>query len=266
MNKLRVLRSIVRKNVPLGLSAIAVVGVVATGYFAVKAGEKCSRKKAIESAKKDISNALKLDKKPIVESQHEWTAYAAPVIMGAGTIFCIVGAQANNYKRIAALTATVLASKKSLGAYKGKIQEIAGDDIYEKVCHSVIADEMPMQAPDNPNAPTRPDFDGFTDSSRILCYESAGKRYFYTTIDELHTAELNLNQQYTQDGVVSVNDFYRWLGLSQDKKYDGIGWYMEDEGTMFLPFSHYAALTPSGKPCYVVEFLSDPCADFLDYI
>lgn len=265
MNKLRMLKGVLRKNMPLGLSAIAVVGVVATGYFAVKAGEKCSREKAVESIKKDISNALKLEKKPIVETDHEWTVYAAPVIMGAGTIFCIVGAQANNYKRIAALTATVLASQKSLDTYKDKVRDVAGDDIYDKVRHAVIADEMPSEeGPTNPLCPESGD--GYTDSSRILCYESAGKRYFYSTMTDLHTAELNLNQQYTQDGIVSVNDFYRWLGLPEEKKYDNIGWYMEDEGTMFIPFNHYAALTPSGKPCYVVEFLNEPCADYLDYI
>lgn len=265
MNKFRMLKGILRKNVPLGLSAIAVVGVVATGYFAVKAGEKCSRKKAVETLKQDISNTLKLEKKPIVETKHEWAVYAAPVIMGAGTIVCICGAQMKNYKRIAALTGAMVASRKSLETYVEKAKSYVGSDICEEIHKSVIAEEMPTdEAPTNPFVPDCSD--GFTDSSQILCYDTAGKRYFYSTITDLHTAELNLNQQFTQDGIVSVNDFYRWLDLPQAKKYDGIGWYMEDEGTMFLPFNHYAALTPSGKPCYVVEFLNEPCADYLDYI
>lgn len=105
MQKLKIDRILTAKI----LTGVACVGVVVTGYFAIKRGEKVTKK--IEETKAELETDENKDKSKLEVSARYISRVApviAPVVIAGGiTEACIIGAQILSLKEIAALTGTV---------------------------------------------------------------------------------------------------------------------------------------------------------------
>lgn len=72
------------------------------------------------------------------------------------------------------------------------------------------------------------DFDEEDEKVRMF-YDVYSDRYFRSTISRVLEAEYHINRNFVLGGIVSVADFYSFLGLSYEDGGDDYVWVMEDD-------------------------------------
>lgn len=119
-----------RKHGGTILAVAASVGVVATAIETGRATTKAKHLLAVDEALRTYNE----DEQGIVEEpptkkeivQTCWKAYVPAVILGGGTIACILGSNALNKKQIASLTAAYMALGRTYQTYRQKVIENIG--------------------------------------------------------------------------------------------------------------------------------------------
>lgn len=184
---IKINRSIIR----LGLTIIGMVGVPITSWLSVKGHEKAKN----------------------VEDKKEKMKYYIPAVI-SGVITCgsIGMSHHAGSKEIAALTATATYAITN----RNKLQEMAkpllGEDKIKEVEQASI-DSLP---------------DNFlvehTGKGSTKFLEISSGRMFYSSINDVIQAEKRLNEDLMKGYAVCLNDFYRYLGISQTEAGDRFGW------------------------------------------
>lgn len=107
------------RALPVILSVVSSVGVVATSYFVAKvtpkANERIKKAKETNSKKKIILETIK--------------GYKVPIIIGSATIASIVSGTIISKRIEASLSATAIMLDTTLRKYKGKVKELVGDKV-----------------------------------------------------------------------------------------------------------------------------------------
>ena len=119
-----------RKHGGTILAVAASVGVVATAIETGRATTKAKHLLAVDEALRTYNE----DEHGIVEEpptkkeivQTCWKAYVPAMILGGGTIACILGSNALNKKQIASLTAGYMALGKAYQEYRSEVAERIG--------------------------------------------------------------------------------------------------------------------------------------------
>ena len=124
-----------RKNAPTILSTIGGVGVVATAVMAVKATPKALA--LIEQA--EAEKGEKLTKLEVVKTAS--VVYIPSVLVGAGTIACIFGANVLSKRQQAALMSAYALLDSSYKEYKAKTIELYGEDANNNIKDSIAKDK-----------------------------------------------------------------------------------------------------------------------------
>ena len=239
-------QSSLHKHGPEILTGIGVAGMITTTVLAVRATPK-----ALELIEETRQTERKDKLTPVETVKAAWKPYLPAAITGLVSVACIVGASSVNVKRNAALTAAYTLSETARAEYREKVLETLGER-KEKVIREKIADEQIAKNPVEENKIY------VTDSkSHTLCFEPISARYFYSDMDEIRTAVLNLNEKMQNDpfGYLSLNDFYDELKLEQTSVGDSLGWNIS-KGLIRLDF--HARLTQQGDPCIVIDYENKP--------
>lgn len=114
-----------------------------------------------------------------------WKAYVPAVILGGGTIACILGSNALNKKQLASMTAAYMALGKTYQEYRRQVAERWGTDTEKDVWK------------DAQSVTKEPTSDMKTE--KLLCYEPISKRYFHATEAELTDAFYTINRSFAVD-------------------------------------------------------------------
>lgn len=117
------------------LTGFTVGGVVLTGFEVHKATLKADeflRINGYDQANPDTQKVLKLEAAKF---------YIRPVVTGAATIGCAVGANYINHEKIAGLAAICTAAETALNEKDGKIKELMGEKALDKIDDEVLADK-----------------------------------------------------------------------------------------------------------------------------
>lgn len=184
-----------------------------------------------------------------------WKFYIPAVVLGGGTIACILGSNALNKKQIASLTAAYMALGKTYQEYRRQVVERWGSDAEKDVWKDAQSiKEEPTKA---------------MTEEKLLCYEPISKRYFHATEVELTDAFYHMNRDFALEGEVSMNHLYNYLGLDYLPEGDTTGWsadYLANEWEYYwIDFQYYKQTTDDGLEVYYVDAFQPPIENYIDY-
>ena len=237
-----------RKHGGTILAVAASVGVVAT---AIETGRATTKAQHILEVGKELTKFNEDEfggtegpptKKQIVLMC--WKAYVPAVILGGGTIACILGSNALNKKQIASLTAAYMALGKTYQTYRAQVRRTIGDQQENEIFETAKSIEMAEKDQTVKNAATE----------KLLCYDPIGKRYFHATEAELLTA---------------FYDVYGYLNLDFIPELHGRGWSIDYMSKMWdncwIDFSYAKQQTDDGLEVYYVTAFEEPIEDYLNF-
>ena len=107
----------------------------------------------------------------------------------------------------------------------------------------------------------------------ITFYDGLSERYFESTIISVEEAEANLNRLFAYNDYVSINEFYKLLGLPEVEWGDCVGWYKHGD-LKWIDFEHIKSdvneceeTGQSDMECYLIMPFDMPDeTDFLNYV
>lgn len=241
-----------KKNAPTILTCVGAVGVVATTVAAVKATPK-----AIDILKREK------EEKGEELTKLEVAKYAAPVyiptmLLGAGTIACIFGANMLNKQKQASLMSAYALLDRSYKDYRNKVEEMYGDGT-----NSEIRGELAKDKYDKDDI-----IDEDEDDGKILFYDEFSQRYYRATSETVLRAEYEINKQLSDYGSAYLNDYYDLLGIDRVDYGDHLGWssaqMYETFWDSWLHFHKTKVVMDDGLECWIINF-TEPFVNFADY-
>lgn len=229
MQKLKIDRILTAKI----LTGAACVGVIVTGYFAIKRGEKVMKK--VEETKAELEAEENKDKSKL-EVSARYISRVAPVIApvavaGGITEACIIGAQILSLKEIAALTGTISYLVANRKALEEAICELpGGKEALEKAKAKVAkmtAEKKIEEAEKKPKTPWKHQNIEETGLGNELCLEEWSGRLFRCSPEKVQKAWDDFNDMrdegmdlpFTDNGDMnlpvcsSYNDIYTSINL-----------------------------------------------------
>lgn len=235
-----------KSNSPAILTGLAVAGVIATSIFVAKAVIKADKAVEVLKEEQHMDEEDKLPAKVIVKTT--WKHFVPPVIMGGLTIACIVGAQAINTKRLAALTALYSISEKTLKEY----QDAATEEQHKKVTDKLTQDANVDCDWDSARM-TQGGVDRFVDYL-------TGQPFFSSAV-AIKEGVSDFNNRLCVDGSCSLNELYEILGIDTCGIGDTCGWGIGDHLTVSLS----SRMDSRGHPVGVVSFRPEPRYSYNDW-
>lgn len=250
------MKEFLRCNSSTILTCIGAVGVVATAVMAVKATPRALE--CIEEAREEKGEEL--TKFEVVNVAGP--AYIPAVITGAATVACIFGANVISKRNQASLMSAYALLDNSYKEYRKKVEELYGEDANQRIRAEIAKDKYTGDG-------------NLEDDSKELFYDYYSGRFFESTREAVGRAEYATNRQLYVDGCVSLNDYYRYLGLEPLPEYDELGWTCQQLEEMYwhpwIDFDHEETEVDesfdghTGLGCTIVSILQDPVMGYLDY-
>ena len=251
----RNLRTSLSKHSPEILIGIGITGVITTTVLAVKATPKAMQ---LIEAKKHELEVEKLT--PVETVKTTWKCYIPAAISGAVSIACIVGSHSVNARRNAALATAYKLSETAFAEYRDKTLDTIGEK-KERAIRDKIAEKHVQE---NPVDRTQIIVTG---NGQTLCLDPLSHRYFYSSKDKIDRVVNKLNYEistspFDTDGV-TLNDFYREIGIPGTMTGDGLGWNLR---TGLIEYHPGSQIVPEGEehegePCLVIDFTNPPKYD-----
>ena len=128
-----------KKYSPVALSCVASVGVIVTVVTAVKATPKAVELVKADSRKNHDGDPYAYTKKEAFMSA--WKCYIPTAAFGLSTIACIMGANALNSRKQAALTSAYALINQSYKEYKDKLKELYGEEAHNAIVDSIVSEK-----------------------------------------------------------------------------------------------------------------------------
>lgn len=246
----------VKRNASTILTCVGAVGVVATSVMAVKATPKVLS--IIDKAEEEKGDKLTKWEKVKMAGP----AYIPAVLMGAGTIACIFGANIISKRQQATLMSAYALLDSSYKEYKNKVDELYGEEAGEKIREEIAKDKYTGDVE-------------LSDDDKELFYDFFSGRYFNATKEAVLRAEYELNRELYVNGYACVNTFYECLNNSDVRprpEYDELGWTCGQLESMYwhtwIEFEHtetnvdaYEEDEYHGLPCTIIYMPLEPVID-----
>lgn len=250
----------VKRNSSTILTCMGGVGVVTTSVMAVKATPKALT--LLEQAKEEKGEDLTTVETVIVAGP----SYIPAALVGFGTIACIFGANALNKRQQAALMSAYALVENSYKEYRYKLKELYGEEAHEEIVEAIAIEKAENVGIHAANFATSCDL-AIEDSCSepVIFYDEHSGRYFESNIERVMDAEYHLNRNYILRGYSYLNEFYEFLGIEETDYGAVLGWAPNDDGMYWIDFNHRKSVTKDGMEFYIIETLTEPSYDFLDY-
>lgn len=234
------------KNSSSILTGAVVFGVfttsVLTGQASIKAYKVLEEEELLEAPKKEKVKKV-------------WPHFIAPLVVGGLTITCAIYSNKINLRRSAALASLLTLSEASLKEYKQKVVETIGKKKEARVQADAHKNMVEKNSPmTNSNVI-------YTGSGDTLCHDVLSGRYFKSDIEALLKAENQINKDMLNDGEITLNDVYYYIGLDNTKLGDECMWEIGD-GLLEFKFS---SILTKGVPCLVIDYEPRPSHRYQDY-
>lgn len=248
-----------RKNSPVILTGLAIVGVISTAYAAYKTGPRAD--KILEEYRKDMKDCHPKDKEAkravVGETVKKMIpVMAPPIIMGGTTIACIVGSHSVSSRRIAALSAAYSLSETTVKNLNSKMEEMLGEKRTRAIKDSIMKDKLKADSEKDKKILS----DGqlvIPNDGTVLCKDLYSGRLFYSNAEKIKQAIAKCSYEIISDMYISLNDFYEAIDSSQLPKIpmgEDLGWNIDDTINGKLPITLTALLTDDNKPCLCIDY------------
>lgn len=241
------------KNASTILTVAGAIGVVATAISTAKATKALTIAIYDENIRIERRDEEPLTKTDIIRNAIPY--YTKPVLIGLGTVGCIVGANILDKKKQASLTSAYVLLENTFNDYKNKVFELYGADGEERVRAEIVKDHIPDKIE--------------TYGEHVLFYDSISDRYFERTMEQVWYAEYHFNRNFILRDYAKLNEFYKFLGLDGTNEGEVLGWstYMgyTEYGYSWVDFTHTKVELEDGMECYIIDYPFRPSLDYLDY-
>lgn len=229
-------------NSPSLLTGLAVVGTVATAYLT---GNAVIQAVLILEEKHDAP----FEDVPIrrEDIRDYWTVFIPPVLTGAFTVGCIIGAHTIGSRRAAAVAAAYSLSEKAYAEYRDKVVEKIGEKKDQKIRDEIQQDRIDRDPIINKEIV-------ITGNGDALCYESLTGRYFMSNVETIRRAENDINRQILSQDYASLTSFFDLLGLQATEYSEEVGWNTEN----MLEVNISTTMSEDGRPCISVSYQYSP--------
>lgn len=249
-----------KKNSPVILTGLAVVGVISTAYSAFKAGPRAD--KILEEYRKDMRDCHPNDKEAkravVGETVKKMVPVVAPpVIMGGTTIACVIGSHSISSRRIAVLSAAYSLSESTVKNLNNKMEEMLGEKKTRAIKDSIMKDKFQASEKEQDQKLLGDGNVYVPDNGYVLCKDLYSGRMFYSTAEKIKQAIVKCSYDVQQDMWVSLNEFYDEVNSPQLEHIpmgDDLGWNLDDTCRGQLPIALTALLTDDGKPCLCIDY------------
>lgn len=238
------------ENASTLLTAGGVVGVVATGVLAGRAGFKAAQILDDEMRERvnETDETISTKEKVLLVGPH----FIPPVAAGSAAIAAIIFANRISAKEAAALAAAYGLSQKQLEEYKAKVAEkLTGPK------HQQIKDEIAQDQLDQNPASKQVIIIAGGDS---LCLDAISGRYFRSSMEHIRRTENELNQQLYDSQMVGLSEYFVHLGLKPTEISDMLGWHAFEEGILELEVT--TGRSDDQQPCLVITPSRTPEPDY----
>ena len=242
-NIIKGIKASISRHSPEILTGIGIAGMVTTTILAVKATPKAIKLIEAEKRAKHV-DALS----PVDTVKTVWKCYIPAVMTGVSSIACLIGSNAINAKRNAALTTVYTLSEMARNEYKEKVIETIGEKKERTIKEKVDAERIKKD-------PVSKKEVIITEKGTTLCYDHVFGRYFKSDIDIINRAMNKINREIVINMYASLNDFYAELGLSPVEMGYDLGWNIDDGTIEIEPSSQ---LADDGTPCLVIDYSVSP--------
>lgn len=242
-NIIKGIKASISRHSPEILTGIGIAGMVTTTILAVKATPKAIKLIEAEKRAKHV-DALS----PVDTVKTVWKCYIPAAMTGVSSIACLIGSNAINAKRNAALTTVYTLSEMARNEYKEKVIETIGEKKEHTIKEKVDAERIKRD-------PVSKKEVIITEKGTTLCYDHVFGRYFKSDIDIINRAMNKINREIVINMYASLNDFYAELGLSPVEMGYDLGWNIDDGTIEIEPSSQ---LADDGTPCLVIDYSVSP--------
>lgn len=242
-NIIKGIKASISRHSPEILTGIGIAGMVTTTILAVKATPKAIKLIEAEKQAKHV-DALS----PVDTVKTVWKCYIPAAMTGVSSIACLIGSNAINAKRNAALTTVYTLSEMARNEYKEKVIETIGEKKERTIKEKVDAERIKKD-------PVSKKEVIITEKGTTLCYDHVFGRYFKSDIDIINRAMNKINREIVINMYASLNDFYAELGLSPVEMGYDLGWNIDDGTIEIEPSSQ---LADDGTPCLVIDYSVSP--------
>lgn len=242
-NIIKSIKASISRHSPEILTGIGIAGMVTTTILAVKATPKAIKLIEAEKRAKHV-DALS----PVDTVKTVWKCYIPAAMTGVSSIACLIGSNAINAKRNAALTTVYTLSEMARNEYKEKVIETIGEKKERTIKEKVDAERIKKD-------PVSKKEVIITEKGTTLCYDHVFGRYFKSDIDIINRAMNKINREIVINMYASLNDFYAELGLSPVEMGYDLGWNIDDGTIEIEPSSQ---LADDGTPCLVIDYSVSP--------
>ena len=242
-NIIKGIKASISRHSPEILTGIGIAGMVTTTILAVKATPKAIKLIEAEKQAKHV-DALS----PVDTVKTVWKCYIPAAMTGMSSIACLIGSNAINAKRNAALTTVYTLSEMARNEYKEKVIETIGEKKERTIKEKVDAERIKRD-------PVSKKEVIITEKGTTLCYDHVFGRYFKSDIDIINRAMNKINREIVINMYASLNDFYAELGLSPVEMGYDLGWNIDDGTIEIEPSSQ---LADDGTPCLVIDYSVSP--------
>lgn len=256
-----------KKYSPVALSCAASVGVIVTVVTAIKATPKAVELVKVDSRKNHNGDPYAYTRKEAFMSA--WKCYIPTAAFGLSTIACIMGANALNSRKQAALTSAYALINQSYKEYKDKLKELYGEEAHNAIVDSIVSEKCKdvfLYASDWAGYSCLDfgeDTAAYPEIVRTF-YDSFSQRYFETTISKVIQAEYHLNRNFMFKGVIPLNDFYEFLGLEKTEFGETVGWSSCNGDIYWIDFNHHKLTLEDGMEIFVIDMVFEPTAEWME--
>lgn len=245
------------RNGPTILTISASIGVVTTAATSARSGMKCAR--VLEELE------YSSDHKPtMIEKAKKVAPHAIPpVLCGAATIACIIGAHKMHIHREAAIAAAYTILDNRYKHYREQVISEIGEKKENRLNDQAAQKKVNETYMENGLNVIRT---GYGD---VLFMDDFSGRYFYSSYEHIERAKLKITELAMNNMSVSVNELYDALEIPPIGGGELLGWnimQVNDEGLgNVIPIvTNRTVLTPTPEklPCTVVDYDIEPIVDF----
>lgn len=240
------------------LTGASIVTSIWGAYEWCKAGTKISH--ILDRHDQDMKDCDPDDKEAKRAVTFEAVRDIAPIIVGPTIITATTCGMifANDYissKEIAILGAAYTVSSKNLAQTREKVKSFFGETEARKMEGDLSKDKLRKDEPIRNN-------NIVINGGEVLCKDFYSGRLFYSSVEKVEKAILELSRNIIDEMFVSLNDFYNLIDLDTIPLGDDLGWNIDNTIRGSVPIIYNAVLTDDNRPCLCLEFEVHPRMDY----
>lgn len=232
-----------KKNAPTILTIAGSIGVMGTSLLVAKETPKAIKiinQRKRKTRKDKLHMALEIAK-----------VYSPAIISGVSTIFCICSANILNERKQASLISAYTLLSNTYAEYQEEISSLLSSKVNSDIKKQIVKGHIRRKKE-------------LINSDLQIFYDEFSGTEFESVLEDVISAQHELNSRLQKFGSVSVNEYYELLGIPELECGDILGW-SENSGCSKVEFANPKCIMDDGLEIYISKWLINPVLNFNEF-